>query len=272
MLYISRRDLSKTIYYDILNLRPGNSTTDSLPASREAHAQAYRRFIRFEGADQESSPYIHVEVSGGYRYQDIASAPYPDYGEDGSFHALSGDHIVLLIRSLSDRDLFLRIIHFGCDYGVETVYPSIDLVQEIPTFQQTIQQTEILLHFRVGSPTSCGKENQTKTHLHECLKIFVSDQLGSFKFLEALQTNTTECPQKLSDPVKWALTEDEPNGSEDHGNMGNHMLDIAVAHKRLGAEFNSEDTLEPGRGAWSCQNVLYAIHTDPNSLKGAVRA
>lgn len=259
--------------YDILSLRLASPRARSLESSLEAPAQAYRRLIRFGGADKTSSPCIHVEISGGYRYDDVTSVPYPDYDDDGSFHALSGDHIVLLIRSLSDRDLFLRIIHFGCDYSVETVYPSLDLVQEQPTFRPRgpNSQTELLLHFRVGPHASCVETNQLKTHLYECFKILVSDQPISFECLESLPERTDEPQQKPLDPVMWALAEEVPNGSEEPIHAGHDDQDMAVAFNRLKIESNGEATLAPTRGAWSCQNILYAIHTDPDSLRRAVR-
>lgn len=245
----------------------------SLETSPEVSAQAYRRLIRLGGVDQESSPEIHVEISGGYRYDDSTSAPYPDYGDDGSFHALSGDHIVLLIRSFSDRDLFLRIIHFGCDYSVQTVYPDIELVQGKPTFRprDPNSQTELLLHFRVGSQASFVERDQLKTHLYECFKIFVSDRPILFECLESLPETTKDCQQKPLDPVRWALAEEAPNGSGEYNNADHNDSDMTLAFNRLQLDSNGEATLASTGRAWSCQNVLYAIHTDPDSLRRAVR-
>lgn len=239
--FLSLAQLSSN--YDILNFPSASLLSGSSSTVLGNHDQEYLNFLQFEGADQDSNPYVQVEIAGGYRYQDTVSSPYPDFDENGLFHALSGDHIVLLIRNHSNRDLFLRIIHFGCDGGVETIYPDVDLVENIPTFRQVSycgtvvgQQQEVCLHFRVGLRSHLRGMSHLETQLCECFKVFVSDRPVSFKCMERLPTNAAEHPQMRPDFIKSALAENDFNGFEGLHEADYHFLNMAFAESSLNTE------------------------------------
>lgn len=262
-----------------LNPTSAASLSCSRPAPFEAHALAYRKFLLFEGADQESSPHVHVEISGGYRYENSASTPYPNYDEDGLFHALSGDHIVLYIRNLSARVLHVRIVHFGCDFGIQTIYPNDDMVEGVPTFREQQPQNstmrrrgtkELSLHFRVGMRPACS--GQISGKLRECFKVFVSEQPVSFKCFDFVPTNEIRHLQERWDPVAWAGSETELAASEDDHGLDHEILDIALGGYRPQIESESGMVSAPGTGAWSCQNVIYMLHPDSDSLTEALYA
>lgn len=115
------------------------------------------------------------------------------------------------------------------------------------------------------------KRDQLKTHLYECFKIVVSDQPISFECLESLPGTTNECQQKPLDPVMWALAEEALNGPGEYNNADHDDLDTTLAFNSLQIGSSGEAISTSTGGAWSCRNVLYAIHTDPDSLRRAVR-
>lgn len=247
----------------------------SQPAPVEAHALAYRKFLQFEGSDQDSSPYVHVEIAGGYRYENSASIPYPNYDDDGLFHALSGDHIVLYIRNLSSRVLHLRIVHFGCDFGIQTVYPNDDIVEGVPTFREQQPQNttmrrrgtkELSLHLRVGvRPSSSG---QITGKLRECFKVLVSEQPAFFECFDTLSKTEVTHLEEYPDPITWALSKTEVEGSKAKDGLNHDIVDIALAGHR--SQIESHSRMVSGTGAWSCQNILYMLHADSNSLSEAL--
>lgn len=151
------------------------------------------------------------------------------------------------------------------------------MVEGIPTFREQQPQNttmrrrgtkELSLHFRVGMRPSCT--NKITAKLRECFKVIVSEQPASFKCCDFLPTNEIKHLQESSDPITWALSGTELAALEGDHDLDHEVLNVSLTDYRSQIEPDSGMVSAPLAGAWSCQNVLYMLHANSDSLKEAL--
>lgn len=242
----------------------------------KTHAQAFVQFLKIETPRDGLGESLDIEIIGGYRHQKTTLGPYPDFDKHGVFHALSGDHLVIFIRSRSPQDLFLRIVHFSCTYGIQTIYPDAEEAAGFPSFRKARMlprpgysaNKELALHFRVGLPRSACVGKSGNTHLREAFKIFISEQPVSLKSLELAPLSDKQL--NLIGNLDEILVDQAERPSQNLVGRTTHqhmdVLGIKVNANNGTISFDDENKTEIPARAWFCQNLCYRIHKTPDSL------
>lgn len=146
-----------------------------LHLARRSRAKIFGRLLHLHHETRSSSELVNVADVGGYQYNHKTPLVYPNHSKDGSFHLLSGDHVVLQIRNLTDHELHFHILHFGSALSVNVLHPSaMGHSTLLLPLHQVIQRYRLAIEGGIdGGPDEVG--------VRQVLKVIITDHPTSFE-------------------------------------------------------------------------------------------
>lgn len=234
-------------------------TTQQLKLARATRPDAYARLLHLHHQPQTLTNFAHVSIVGGYRYHNQPTIVYPDYFEDGTFHLLSGDTIVLNIQNLTNQALYYHILHFDVAYSINVLHPPAEgHSTRIPPPSQIFQ---LFWRGRIGIEDDLddGSDDCPVRHV---LKVIITSQATSFEGAQMSSSAKDDVSEERQNHVQSLLSTYEGDGNEPEVKLSEN--------NHVSVDSKSESRLVDQDVSWRCYDLVLTVHRNAASLRSSL--
>lgn len=236
-----------------------DETTQQLKLARAARADSYARLLHLHHQPQSLPSLAHVSIVGGYRYHHEPALVYPDHSEDGTFHLLSGDTIVINIQNLTNQELHYHILHFDVAYSINVLHPSAE--GHSTTIHPQGQIFQIFWRSRIGIEDNLD-DRSDKCPARHVLKVIITSQITSFEGVQMNSVARDDLSEKRRHYVQTLLSTYEGAGNAPEVDLG-EKVDVS-------RELTSDSQLVTQDSSWRCYDMILTVHRNAASLKASL--